>query len=346
MTYHRSLNLVAGALTFVATGLAISQAGRLPGPIGEVLHANIAADHDTTALFYAEVRAWHQWAVFQPVSTPQSDLVEDAVRLDQPTVEERFTGLITLLKDQGLPAEILPFTTNLPDGSVIAGRNVEVSIANGVRDIVVGAHADAVRLEDGTLGHAMVDNAAAVAVLARVAKTLPYHELRHRIRVVFFDLEELGLLGSRHFVDSNDPDRVAAMVNLDIAGYGDTVLYGPSAAPGNDAVYTAVRLACEQGGHQCLEFAQFPTSDDRSFQTASIPNVSVGILPRQQADEMWLMLNGDWPRGLRDDFVPPMILQTIHTRNDHADTLDAEGMTLAYNTVMGIVLQLDQQLAP
>ncbi|MEE2635602.1 MAG: M28 family peptidase [Acidobacteriota bacterium] len=344
MTYQRPLGLVIGALAFVATGLALSQTARLPGPIGDVLHANIAADRDTTALFYTEVRGWQRWPVFQPATMPLPNLVADAVRLDQPTGEERFTALVTLLQDQDLVPEIRPFRSALSDGSSIAGRNVEVAIGDGVRDIVVGAHADAVTLEDGTLVHAMVDNAAAVAVLARVAKTLPPHELHHRIRVVFFDLEERGLLGSRHFVDSNNPDRVAGMINLDIAGYGDTVLYGPSAAPGNEAVYRAVRLACGQGEHQCLEFAQFPTSDDRSFQTASIPNVSLGILPRQQAHQLWLILNGDEQRGIRDDFVPP-ILQTIHTPNDHADQLDAEGMTLAYNTVMNIVLQLDQQLA-
>jgi len=188
----------------------------------------------------------------------------------------------------------------------------------------------------------MVDNAAAVAVLVRVAAALREYPLQHRGRVVLFDLEELGLLGSRHFVELLDPGRVAGMVNLDIAGRGDTVIFGPSASAGNQRVYASVRQACAEAAHECLEFARFPTGDDRSFQAAGIPNVSLATLPRLEAHQLWLWLNsGNDDAGLRDDFVPP-ILRTIHTSADTAHLLDAHAMTLAYNIVMRVVLQLDR----
>ena len=270
------------------------------------------------------------------------DLVTDARRLDQSSSADRFTAVLALLQERGLSFEIQSFAASRTGGPGVDGRNVVIDIGTGDRDLIVGAHADAVVLDDGSLGHGMVDNAAAVAVLIKVAAALRKYGLRHRVRVVLFDLEELGLLGSRHFVESLDPGRVAGMVNLDIAGHGDTVIFGPSASAGNLRVYASVRQACAEAAHECLEFARFPTGDERSFQEAGIPNVSLATLPRLEAHQLWLVLNsGDEDAGFRDDFVP-LILRTIHTSADTAQVLDAHGMILAYNMVMRVVLQLDR----
>ena len=98
---------------------------------------------------------------------------------------------------------------------------------------------------------------------------------------------------------------------------------------------------CADASHRCLEFAQFPPSDDRSFQAVGIPNISLGTLTELEAHQLWLMLNAGPDSGLADGFVPP-ILRTIHTPADTADKLDAAGMTLAYNVVMGLILELDR----
>ena len=283
-------------------------------------------------------------AQFTPVTGGLPDLVRDAIRLDQVSSADRFDALIELLGDRDLEFEIQPFSSGPTEGPRAEGQNVWVTVGAGDRDLIVGAHADAVVLDDGSLGHGMVDNAAAVVVLIRVAEALQRYALQHRIRLVFFDLEELGLLGSRHFVESLDPSRVAGMVNLDIAGHGDTVIFGPSASDGNTRVYRAVRQVCAEAEHECLEFARFPVSDDRSFQSAGIPNVSLATLPRLEAHQLWLLLNaGDEDSGLRDGFVPDM-LRTIHSPADTQQLLAPAGMTLAYNLVMRVLLRLDRML--
>ena len=280
---------------------------------------------------------------FTPATEPLSSLVDDATRLGQASAEARFDALIALLDERDLLYEIQPFSNPRADEVGPAeGRNVVVTIGTGDRDLIVGAHADAAVLEDGSLSHAMVDNAAAVTVLVRVSEALQRVELAHRVRVLFFDLEELNLLGSRHFVETVDRDRIVGMINLDITGYGDTLVYGPAAGDGNEPLYGAIQRMCGDAGHQCLEFDRFPPGDDRSFQAAGIPNVSLATLPRLEAHQFWLMLNGESDgSGLRDGFAPH-ILQTIHTADDTADKLDPAGMTLAYNVVMGLVLELDR----
>ena len=54
--------LAAGLLALGALALLLSQAGRWPGPAGDAIRENAAADRDATALFYTEVDGWPAWA--------------------------------------------------------------------------------------------------------------------------------------------------------------------------------------------------------------------------------------------------------------------------------------------
>ena len=58
----RSGRLVAGMLALGALALLLSQAGRLPGPAGDAIRGNAAADRDATASFYTEVDGWPAWS--------------------------------------------------------------------------------------------------------------------------------------------------------------------------------------------------------------------------------------------------------------------------------------------
>ena len=275
---------------------------------------------------------------------PLPGLLEDAIRLEQPTNTARLEALQALLGSRKLNFELQPFA-NARRGRDPRehGHNLVVTAGSGPRDIIVGAHFDAASLADGTLSAGMVDNAASVVALTRLAESLGRHQLRHRIRIVFFDMEETGLQGSSHFAQTMDRGRVAAMVNLDISGYGDAVFAGPSAAEGNAALYDALRRVCSRDRLTCVESAAFPASDDRSFQAAGMPNVSLAILPRLEAHQMWLLLNGGRDAGLAAGFRPE-ILRTIHTTEDRASRLDAAAMTLAHDVAMALILELDASL--
>ena len=54
----RTGRLAAGMLVLGALALLLSQSGRLPGPAGDAIRGNEAADRDATALFYTEVDGW------------------------------------------------------------------------------------------------------------------------------------------------------------------------------------------------------------------------------------------------------------------------------------------------
>ena len=277
-------------------------------------------------------------------AAPLADVITDTRSLEQPSNAARLDAVQGLLRKRGLAFSLQPFANNDRQRDPREqGQNVllEPFGGNGP-EIIVGAHLDAVPLSGGGYSRGMVDNGAGVIVLTRVAETLRTRQLRHRFQFVFFDMEENGLRGSAFLATSLDRSKVSWMVNVDIAGYGDTIMSGPTTGAGTAPLHQALARVCAARDYACLRFAAFPAGDDRSFQAAGIPAISLAVLPALEAHQVWLLLNGGKESGLTSGFAPA-ILRTIHTPADTADKLTAEGMTLIYNAVLGLLLELDNR---
>lgn len=103
----------------------------------------------------------------------------------------------------------------LPNGT----RNVEGVVPGadpGAGEIVLSAHYDTVADSPGA-----ADDAAGCAVVLGAVAELRRAPLRRTLRVLFFDGEEAGLLGSEAWVATLDAaarDRILASLNLDVVG--------------------------------------------------------------------------------------------------------------------------------
>lgn len=82
--------------------------------------------------------------------------------------------------------------------------------------ILIGAHYDAV---PGTPG--ADDNATGVAVLLELAKVFAASPIKHPVRLVAFDLEEYGMLGSQQYAADlqQQGQRLRLMLSLEMLGY-------------------------------------------------------------------------------------------------------------------------------
>ena len=273
-------------------------------------------------------------------AAPVDNALADLARLQRDSNAERLEVLQALLREHGIPFEVQSFD----DGKGGQGHNLVATFGAAGREIVVGAHYDAVTLKDGTLSRGMVDDGAGVVSLLRLATALRGRPLRHRVRIAFFDHEESGLLGSKAFVATRRPADVAANVNVDIVAYGDTLLFGGGKGEANDPLARALQRVCAARRLSCLEFAPvFPPGDDRSFNAAGIPNVSVGFLPALEAHQLWLMLNGRPDSGLKEGFVPK-IFANIHSPGDTLDKVDPATLDRVSGLLLDLVLELDATL--
>ena len=279
-----------------------------------------------------------------PVAAQDLDLRAQVAAFVQPSNEARTAVVVAQLRAAGFEPTVETFTGGNGRTGEMEGRNVVVTIGDGPREILLTAHYDAVKLRDGTMSHGVVDNAASVVGVIEAAKTLRGKALNHRIRIILFDQEELGLIGARKWIEAHGLANVAAVVNSDVAGYGDTMMYGQNNGPQSAFVTRVVQELCAERAMQCVGFPVYPPSDDRAFSAAGAPVVSLGFQDEIGAHQMWLAFNGGEANGLAEGFVP-QVFRLIHSAEDTMDKVDPATVALAGATYAAVVERLDAQLA-
>jgi Peptidase family M28/PDZ domain len=174
-----------------------------------------------------------------------------------------------------------------PHGSAGTGRNV-IAVLDGTDDtlkrewIVIGAHYD--HLGDGGPGslvrervthNGADDNASGVAVMLRAAEKLSAAPRPARsVLFIAFTGEELGLLGSAHFMThpTIGPAPAVAMINLDMVGRlgaGPLITYGVDTA---EEWKTIIDPAAERTGLTLATRGDgYGPSDHTSFYLKDVP---------------------------------------------------------------------------
>lgn len=268
--------------------------------------------------------------------TAGDDLVAEVGTLSIATDNDaRFEALTALLTAHALPFTVEPFTLDTPPTASpnaapdprTRGRNVVVTLGRGRDTVVVGAHYDAKWITGKLLSQGAIDNGASSVMLVHAAAALKGQRLKSKVTFVWFDFEESGLLGSARYVAAHAGDRIKAMLNYDINGYGDTVFFGPPMGGDDPRLSRTLLETCAAESAACLRFDGMPPGDDRSFGARKIPTVSIAMLPATEAHQLWLMLHAK-SAGLAPGFAPP-ILATIHTPADVPEKLNGAAMATA-----------------
>lgn len=278
-----------------------------------------------------------------PAAAQDAEALKAQVRAYvQPSNAERMNVLVAQLRAAGFNPTVETFEGGGRAGPM-QGSNVVVTIGDGPKEILLTAHYDAVKLRDGTMSQGVVDNAGSVVALIEAAKILRDKPLSHRVRVIFFDQEELGLIGARKWIEAHGVANVAAVVNSDVAAYGDTLMYGQNNGPQSAFVTRATQELCAERAMQCVGFPEYPPSDDRAFSAAGVPVVSLGFQDEVGAHQMWLAFNGGKENGLAEGFVP-QVFRVIHSKDDAIEAVEGATIATAGATYAALIQKLDAQL--
>jgi aminopeptidase YwaD len=151
-------------------------------------------------------------------------------------------------------------------------------------NVVIGAHYDHIGLghygtrnssTEGQVHHGADDNASGIAVLLELARRLSGSEFKPARTIVFaaFSAEELGLFGSRHYVN-HPPVQLSstkAMINLDMVGRlrdSRVTVFGTRTA---EELSGVVKTAARELGLEISESDGIGRSDHMSFYGKKIP---------------------------------------------------------------------------
>lgn len=257
-------------------------------------------------------------------------LIDDIRRMTTASSnDERHDVLTAVLREVGVRFAGESFSAGGGGGrdSRTTGRNVSVTVGDGPEEIVLGAHYDAAYLADGTLGPGALDNAASCMALARVAAIVSGDRTPRRIRIVWFDMEETGEKGSRQFVLSHGTSHIRAMLNFDVNGYGETILFRVAEQAADPWLRRVLVRTCASESMDCVRCDYLPPSDDRAFGEAGIPTLSIASLPREEARQLVLHLRRRARTPSRIAEGPsPAILRIMHTSLDVAENIDGPSL--------------------
>ena len=136
---------------------------------------------------------------------------------------------------------------------------------SGERIVMAGGHLDSV-----AGGPGIDDNGSGAATLIETAEAIGPDPPGARVRLAFWGAEELGLVGSRHYVkslDASERRRIRAYINIDMVG-------SPNAVPalyGDGAPELAAVLRRAAGSPRLRSVTADSASDHAPFRDAGIP---------------------------------------------------------------------------
>ncbi len=214
---------------------------------------------------------------------------------------------------------------------------LNLNSASNLAPILIGAHYDAV---PGTPG--ADDNATGVAVLLELAAAFSATPLKYPVRLVAFDLEEYGLLGSNAYAQQlkQDQQKLRLMLSLEMLGYCND-------AQGSQVYPKIIKPFYSDRGNFIALVGNLSAIPDlfRLSQQMKQHSTPIEILPDPSAGKL-LPITGFsdhrpfWQQGYR----AIMVTDTAMLRNPHyhkaSDTIETLDLDFLTNTCQSLIAAL------
>ena len=216
----------------------------------------------------------------------------------------RRAAIVAALRSVGIEFELQEFV----DRQNRSGTNIVARLSGPGGRLLVGAHYDRV-----AVGGGVVDNGGACAALVDLLRILKASPLeRHALEVVFFDLEEGGLSGSRAYFARKAEPLPERALNLDIFAYGDALFVTASDPDG--PMLRALREAGRASNLAVRDapIDRYPASDHRSMMEATIDTLGIALVDAADVD----VVLGSGTRGAGTPGAAARVLTIIHSPRD------------------------------
>jgi Zn-dependent M28 family amino/carboxypeptidase len=192
------------------------------------------------------------------------------------------------------------------------------------KNIVLSAHIDHLgrngQLDGDQIFNGAIDNGSAVAALALVAKIFADSgkELHYGLTFLACQGEEAGLLGSKYFVASSEPEKIAANINFESTPVWEKSLDAFAEGARFSTLEEAVRLVAAAQGMGYSRFSLtdqgfFYRSDQFPFAQAGIPAIwlSAGEKSASGRNRIAEFFKGGAYHTVKDEYDPAWELESL-----------------------------------
>ena len=243
---------------------------------------------------------------------------------------ERRAAILKRLEAIGVRYCVEPVTLNVESGK---GWNIIAEIPNpkATKTIMLGAHYD--RVNEGAGANDNASGSAAVLETLAALKAKPLQN--YAVKAAFWDLEEIGLVGSKEYVKVRQASELPTVYfNFDIFGYGDTLWVYTT-----DENSTSSKALLDAGKSMSFPVTlakKYPPSDHLSFAAAKVETLGFALVGREEIEAILKVFAGEKPEKM------PRIMSIIHSANDTADKIDANAAAKALPVVEQAIRNLDK----
>lgn len=212
--------------------------------------------------------------------------------------------------------------------------------------LIIGAHYDAVPFT-----HGADDNGSGVAVLLEAARVLSqtYRPSHLQVRFVAFAMEECGMIGSQHYVETLQKNNttVVGMLSLECVGY-------TSSKPGSQIIPPGLPIQVPDRGdfigivgntasgelNDCLESAIHQYAPGLKAVSLLVPDNGY-VLPATRLSDHSSFWDAGYPALLITDTA---FLRNphYHRPSDRIETLDFSFMTLLAQAIIALPKELEE----
>jgi len=247
---------------------------------------------------------------------------------------------------QILNSKKISFTEQKYNLKIFEGTNliVDVGNLNSKKQIILSAHFDVVTGSPGAN-----DDASGIAILIDVIEKLRKLKLKNKVRIIFFDDEELGRFGSISYIKKYGLEDLLAVYHLELCGYGDVIGLWPITRI-NEYSY-ALKIIEDVLKEKSIYFERLPQlpafwGDDLSFRNAGFKHalcISVGPKEDKEAIKRFVKAN---PFKVIFDYYTgriPKMFKLYHSPEDKSEYISEKALRMVSDVLVNVVLKFDKE---
>lgn len=268
-------------------------------------------------------------------------LLDYVKKLEYKSDSERLNTLRSIFKNKDIKFIEQKYTY-----LTFQGTNIIVDCGNlkSNKHIILSAHFDVVSNSPGAN-----DDASGIAILIDVIEKIKKLKLKNKVRVIFFDDEEIGRFGSISYIKKYGLKNLIAVYHLELCGYGDAVGLWPIIKINkNSYALTIIEQVLKEKNIYFERLGQLPAfwGDDLSFRNAGFRHaLCISVAPKEDKEAIKKFVKSNVFKIIFDFYSGriPKMFQLYHSPEDKSDYLSEKALKMVSDVLVGVVLKFDKK---